>query len=86
MESSILRGCAATVLDLEFGMAGRLEQPPRSLVSIAIQREFIVFTVSFDGDDNGKSLWVPEWVAYGLRATPPDLGPATIALRVIAER
>lgn len=43
---------------------------------VDIQRDFIAFTVSFDSDDDGKNLAVPEWVAYELRATPADLGPA----------
>ncbi len=43
---------------------------------VDIQRDFIAFTVSFDGDDNGVRLAVPEWVAYELRATPDDLGDA----------
>lgn len=41
-----------------------------------VRRDFIAFSVSFDGDDDGVAMGVPEWVAYELRATPADLGPA----------
>lgn len=43
---------------------------------IDIERQFIAFVVSFDGPDEGVALAVPEWVAYELRAKPPNLGSA----------
>lgn len=44
---------------------------------VDLQRDFIAFRLSFDGDDHGVAMGVPEWVAYELRATPDDLGPAS---------
>lgn len=43
---------------------------------VDIQRDFTAFTLSFDGLDDGLALGVPEWVAYELRAAPPNLGRA----------
>ncbi len=41
-----------------------------------IVKSFSAFTLSFDSNDDGECLGVPEWVAYELRATPPALGQA----------
>lgn len=43
---------------------------------VDIRRDFVAFTLSFDGDDGDERRAVPEWVAYELRATPAELGPA----------
>lgn len=54
----------------------RFKTQPRDIVW-----EFRAYTTSFDGpDDNnadsrGEKWGIPEWVAYELRAEPPDLGP-----------
>lgn len=39
-------------------------------------REFRAFITSFDGDDDGLALCVPEWVAYEIKKAPSDLGKA----------
>ena len=43
---------------------------------VDVARKFLAFSVSFDGSDDGIAMGLPEWVAYELRATPPNLTTA----------
>ena len=55
----------------------RFDTQPKDII-----REFRAYTTSFDSDDDnngdgmGDNWGIPEWVAYELRAAPPNLGAA----------